>query len=51
MQKFLVGSLSLVLILTCTSLKDKLVDEKQATMNHNEETEEVDLMSILPYEH
>ncbi|WP_368936611.1 hypothetical protein [Bacillus sp. SH8-8] len=51
MQKFHVGSLSVVVILTCMSLDDTLVDEKQATMNHHEETEEVDLMSILPLEY
>ncbi|WP_280138983.1 hypothetical protein [Bacillus sp. 166amftsu] len=43
--------MSVVVILTCISLEDTLVDNKQATMNHNDETEEVDLMSILPFEH
>lgn len=51
MQKLFVGSLLIGIILTCMCLEDTLVNDKQVKMNQDEESEEVDLMSILPYEY
>lgn len=51
MQKLFVGSLLIGIILACMCLEDTLVNDKQVKMNQDEESEEVDLMSILPYEY